>query len=414
MRKHHAVILVAVVLNAAAPALASGFGFYEQSAKASGQAGAWVARADDAAANWYNPAALVHLSGREVQFGTNWLDVGSDTSFTTVSGSTLDAVSNTEFPSNFYFSQKINDRVAWGIGLNNPFGLTSEWQDSPLTLSSKRAELVTFNLNPNIAFKLGNYWSVAFGIDYLSAEVKEFSHDTVVVLPGPTLIPSTANLKGEGTGFGYNFALQFKREGFSIAGQYRSAMSPVIRGSLSFTGIPGNALDSDASAKVNLPSQTLLGVAYTGKRFDVEIGAYYTAWNTFKSLVVDTPNPLTTSTITQNWAATWSYRLGVAVRLDAALQHELRFGGVLDDSPVPVTYLRPSIPDSDRIGYSLGYGWQGKRFGVDIYVMQLDFDDATAAGNPPSAPSGINAEGVVNGTYTSSILLVGGSFKYRF
>ena len=43
------VILVAIALLAAAPAFASGFGFYEQSAKASGQAGAWVARADDAA-----------------------------------------------------------------------------------------------------------------------------------------------------------------------------------------------------------------------------------------------------------------------------------------------------------------------------------------------------------------------------
>ena len=62
MRKQ--LIAVAAALFATVPAMASGFSIYEQSAKASGQAGAWVARADDAAANWYNPAALVKLHSR--------------------------------------------------------------------------------------------------------------------------------------------------------------------------------------------------------------------------------------------------------------------------------------------------------------------------------------------------------------
>lgn len=407
MRKHHAVILVAVALFAAAPALAAGFSFYEQSAKASGQAGAWVARADDAAANWYNPAALIHLSGREVQFGTNWVDIGSDTTFTTVSGTKLDAVANSEFPSNFYFSQKINDRVAWGIGLNNPFGLTSEWQDQPLTFSNKRSELATYNLNPNIAFKISDKWSFGAGVDYISAEVKEFSHDVY-----PTGA-ANANLKGEGTGFGYNAALQFKTKHLSIAAQYRSATSPVVRGNLTVTSPLGTAQQS-ASAKVDLPSWTMVGVAWTSDRVDVEVDATYMAWNSFKQLQIDTANPANSTTLIENWAAVWSYRLGVAVRLDKELHHELRFGGVLDDSPISVTYLRPSIPDADRTGYTLGYGWQGKKFGVDVYAMQLDFDNITAAGNPPSFPNGLNADGVVNGTYESSILLVGGTFKYRF
>src|SRR5512139_1908609 len=80
MRKQ--LIAVAAALLATVPAMASGFSIFEQSAKASGQAGAWVARADDAAANWYNPAALVKLEGTQVQFGFNYIDIGGDTSFT--------------------------------------------------------------------------------------------------------------------------------------------------------------------------------------------------------------------------------------------------------------------------------------------------------------------------------------------
>ena len=128
MNKRSLPILSVIVVLAAAPAFASGFGFYEQGAKASGQAGAWVARADDASANWYNPAALVHLTGREVQFGFNYLQPGNDTQFSPAAtpGIEIDSVPNGVAPAHFYFSQKINDRVAWGVGFNSPFGLITD------------------------------------------------------------------------------------------------------------------------------------------------------------------------------------------------------------------------------------------------------------------------------------------------
>ena len=401
MRKRISILVTMLVPLAAAPALASGFAFYENGAKASAQAGAWIARADDASANWYNPAALVHGPEHEVEFGLNYLEIGSDTQFSLAPGVSIDAVGNTVTPAHFYFSQKLNDRVAWGFGLNSPFGLVSGWKDFPLTLSSRRAELRTYLFNPNIAFKLSDHWSFAFGADYLAAEVREFSHDAVV---GP--FPTTANLTGEGDAWGYNFALQFKVESFSIAGQYRSSMKPSIEGTLAFSGVPGTFLNSAASAKVSLPGQTMLGAAWTGERFDVEVGGYYTQWNDFKNLLVETGNPATTVNLIENWESTWSYRVGLAVRLGQGMNHELRAGGVLDDSPVPVEFLRPSIPDSDRTGYTLGYGYLAARWGIDVYAMYITFDDATANGSP--------SDGVIPGTYSSTILLAGVTAKYRF
>src|SRR4030095_3499372 len=99
MNKRSLLILSVIVVLAAAPAFASGFGFYEQGAKASGQAGAWVARADDASANCSTPAALCQLTGREVQFGVNYLQPGNDTQFSPAgSGIEIDAVSNGAAP----------------------------------------------------------------------------------------------------------------------------------------------------------------------------------------------------------------------------------------------------------------------------------------------------------------------------
>jgi long-chain fatty acid transport protein len=406
MSKRNRLIMGVSAIVAPAPALASGFGFYENGAKASAQGGAWGARADDASANWYNPAALAHLAGREVQFGLNYLEVGSDTQFSPAPGASFDAVSNTETPAHFYFSQKINDRVAWGVGLNSPFGLVSEWKDEPVVFFSRRAELRTYLLNPNIAFKLSEQWSLAFGVDYLSAEIREFSHDEFITTavapaggPPPTL---TTDLSGEGDAWGYNFAVQFKMRYFSLGGQYRSGFRPRIQGDITIGGSPG----PDASADVSLPAQTMLGAAWTGNRVDVEAGGYYTQWNAFKRLDIETGNPSTDAHLTENWIGTWSYRLGLAFRLGNEMKHELRVGGVLDKTPIPVEFLRPSIPDSDRTGYSLGYGYLSTLWGIDVYAMHLQFDDVTANGSPSDA--------VINGTYASSILLAGVTAKYRF
>lgn len=414
------VAAFSVVLLAGSPALAAGFSFFEQSAKASGQAGAWIARADDAAANWYNPAALVRLSGGEVQVGVNWLDIGSDTHFTlrdpvaagystglgfpAAVGDRYDAVSNVSTPAHFYYAQKINEKLAFGLGINTPFGLVSEWKDYPMVLSARRADLATYQVNPNLAIAVNDEWSVGLGVDYLSAEVRDFSRDTVVPLEGPVL--TTANLTGEGDAWGYNVGFLFRRSCFSVAANYRSEMSPMINGTQRFSGVAGNFLNSSAQARLNLPAQVLAGIAWTSDRVDVELAANHTQWNRFKELHVVTPNPATSVTLVENWHATWAYRLGVAVRLGQQNAHELRFGGSWDESPIPVEYLRPSIPDSDRTGYTLGYGYLAKRWGIDVYAMHLKFKDITANGSFFS--------GVINGDYSSSIILIGVTGKYRF
>ena len=63
MSKRRLAILLTVLMAFVGPALASGFHVYEQGAKASGQAVAFVARADNASGNWYNPAAIVKFDG---------------------------------------------------------------------------------------------------------------------------------------------------------------------------------------------------------------------------------------------------------------------------------------------------------------------------------------------------------------
>ena len=70
MRKHLIIPLVAAVALLTPAALqASGFGYYEHGAKATAMAGAFVGRADDVTAIFYNPAGIAFLEGTWVGFG---------------------------------------------------------------------------------------------------------------------------------------------------------------------------------------------------------------------------------------------------------------------------------------------------------------------------------------------------------
>jgi len=412
------VALVAVLLSGV-PALAAGFSFFEQGAKASGQAGAWIARADDASANWYNPAALVRLSGGEVEFGLNYLEIGSQTNFTindpaaqgisgllgvtVTAGQKFDATSNVATPAHFYYGQKINPKWAFGVGINNPFGLKSEWTQIPMTLSSRKADLVTYEVNPNIAYAFNDSWSIGLGVDYLAAELHTFSHDAFVATPASTTL--LTNLTGEGDAWGYNFAFQYKSPCFAVGASYRSELNPEIRGRIRIDS-PTGAQVIDAKSKVDLPSEVYTGVAWISDRADVEFAATYMKWNDFKELSIETP-VAPPSKIAENWDSVWAYRIGGAFRFDKNMVHEVRIGYVRDDSPIPTDFLRPSIPDSDRTGYTLGYGYKGKKWAIDAYAMDLKFDDVVATGD-------FVTDGVIKGKYASSIWLAGVTGTIRF
>ncbi len=421
------VIFVAFVLLASAPLFASGFSIFEQSAKASAQAGAWTARADDAAANWYNPAAMVHQAA-SVQFGLNLITVGSDTDLTLdplLGGSKISAESSIETPAQFYYVRPLNDTLTFGFGVNNPFGLVTEWADLPVTLSSKKASLATYVINPNLAWKVNDNLSLAIGLDYMYADVSDFSRvidQSALLMQAPLTTLGESNLTGDGDDFSFNVALHYKADSWSLGLTYRGEMSPQIDGSVDFTGIAAPVAplfpDGPGSTTLNLPAQASLGVAWdAGDDWAFEFDLDWAGWSSFESLAIDFQNetfadpPANTIpvvadiTLPENWDDTFSYRFGAAWSF--AEDKEFRFGALYDESPIPVSTMRPSIPDADRTSVTFGYGWTSDKWGFDAYYMGLFFDDITVPLNPLD-PS------VIPGTYSTFVNLLGATVSYRF
>jgi long-chain fatty acid transport protein len=410
--------LVAVlVLSGVLPAMASGFSIYEQSAKASGQAGAWVARSDDPAASWYNPAALTRLDGTQVQFGVSLITIGIDTTLTTRFGK-FDSVSDNATPIQLYCSTKIGDRLAFGFGLNNPFGLATEWNDRPITYASKRVELVTFVANPNLAFKLNDAWSLAVGVDYMMADVKEFSKEfdqsRLLGQPAGTVI-GESDLTGDGTAWGWNVAAHFVNDPWSLGISYRAKLSPEIEGNVAFTGVNSQLTsyfpNGPGKTTLDLPAEAAVGVAYRlNQKWELEGDVTYAQWSSFEKLAIDfrdnTP-AVQDITLKEDWKNTYALRFGAAWKLSE--KQEWRFGALWDKNPIPDETLRPSIPDGDRWSVTFGYGYRGESWGVDAYYMPLFFQTRNAKADATTAGSG-----VIDGTYESFVHLIGASLTWRF
>ncbi|WP_234919434.1 outer membrane protein transport protein, partial [Aeromonas veronii] len=130
-----------------------------------------------------------------------------------------------------YFIQPLNDQWAWGIGIFSNYGLSTEYSKTfPAGAGAGDTELMTFNINPNIAYRVNEHFSVGAGINavYGAAELNRYAG-----LLGPLNPPSQggplptdtrlAHLKGDTWGFGWNVGTLYEvNENHRFALTYRS------------------------------------------------------------------------------------------------------------------------------------------------------------------------------------------------
>lgn len=80
----------------------------------------------------------------------------------------------------------------------------------------------------------------------------------------------------------------------------------------------------------------------------------------------------------------------------------IRFGLYYDETPQPDETVSPLLPDANRVGYSVGYGYAGKSIDVDAYFLYVAFDERTTTTNLDN----------FNGTYDTDVLILGASIGF--
>jgi len=390
-----------------APAWSAGFALVQQGTAAMGQGNAFVAEASDSSAIYYNPAGLNQLKRFEVYSGTifNYPDReyhGFPPSETE---------SRLLYTGAVYVAGPVTNRVALGLGLFSPFGLSSKWPDTWAgRYISTFSRLRTYNVNPVVSVKVLDNLSLAAGVNMLwsAPELKRN-------IPTP-LGDGDVSLAADGMGMGYNLgALYEPVSGVKLGVHFRSQISVVHRGDLTLRLPPPLLAPSiRGSAKIAFPPSVTFGAAYSRiKPFTFLFDVTWTGWSTFDQLKVDLETPLAGafSLVTpKDWRDAWAFRFGVNYEIKPGLK--VRAGYIYDMTPVPNHTFDPQLADANRHVFTIGKEFTYKRFTFGAAYNYILFENRTK--NNVIAVNGVPAPLQANGPYASDSHSLGVSAAVKF
>lgn len=407
MRKFlFAVTLLAVSL-AIVPtyALAAGFSLPEQSASAMGMASAFTGQADDASAAWYNPAAMTQLDGTQVMGG--FVVIYPEFMHDNTNGTTDASKRTFHNPILFYATHKLNSRLSFGVGVNNPFGMATNWPTNSVAREvAILSKVKTTEANPSIAVKLNDNLSLAAGLAYVHLRATLTS-----VYPGTPFISS---LNGSGDGWGGNAAAFLKiSDAVSTGISYRSRVKIEVDGTAQVAGAPSPPFPAASEAKtaITLPDLLAWGVSIKPTdKLTLNLDLGYTWWSTYDQLVVTAANPAYYNIYDKQWKDVWNVRVGGQYKLND--QWKLRLGYLYDKNPVPDHYFETRVPDSDRHGFSVGTGYTMGNVTFDVAYLYLLFNTRHVTDSVQD--NGTTNTNSLSGTYKAEAHVLGVSMGYKF
>lgn len=353
----------------ATQANAAGFQLSEQSSIQIGRAmaGAGVV-GDDLSAVHYNPAGMTLLSGTRMQATGTWVAVNLD--YESHDGSVTEngRLKGQTIPAGF-LTHQISDSLWAGLALTVPYGMGTEFDENWDGMDrGTESMILTFDINPNLAWKINDKFSVGGGISlqYAKAELG------FGVLPTETTPMVHANVKGDSWAWGWNVGMMFQPvETVRVGLAYRSHIAHNADGhtTLDINGM--DSLTSDMKVRIKTPDTITLSATWEATdALRLSGTARWSKWSNFKSLSLDNSDQMVNqiasahSTITNNWDDTWFFSVGADYKLNG--QWTVRGGVAYDQGPVENQYRMAVIPDTDRVWFSGGASYK--------YTDNLTFD----------------------------------------
>ena len=359
----HKLIFTAIVTSAlglgvlgGSQAQAGSFGIREQSAIGQGLDFAGVAAGSAGIGSmFWNPATITSAPGWQIQGnasvifpraeatplqGTSPVFLGAGR------GSTGDIDSNGVVPS-LFLSHQINDRWWFGLGLNSGFGgLTQPPSNYFGQMFARSTSVRSYDVNPNVAFKVTDWLSLGFGAQATLLEVKLDQ----AMSPAPDAPGATLKTKSWGAGYTAGATLT-PRNGTEIGVGYRSSVYEALPGTITVDGMPS----LPATSSLHLPDQLTVGLRQlVTPDLTANVGYEWTRWSRLGVVAVRSG--------LGNSALPFDYRDGSAVNAGGEYRlndrFTLRAGAGYEWSPVTTANRNVQLLDSDRVSVSAGIGYK--------------------------------------------------------
>ena len=426
-----ALLCLLAALAGASLAAASGFGLFQHGARATGQAGAFTARASDPSAVTYNPAAITKLNGVQLEAG---LDFDNPTDEYSSRTGSFDSAHIIQFPPAVYLTWKQKSGpFALGLGVDSPFYYNLEWFPVlfPGRFLVRETQVWVYEVHPVLAYDLGDGWSVGAGLRYGFGNLERDNNGIATLLVGPSPGPVTPvtvevqrNANAHADALAWDAAVHYAAPSWGWGAVYRSSEKFTGDGDVKYkpldvpTGIPGlnAALQANFSKgrvheSFEIPQEVRGGIWYAPyPELRIELDAAFQAWSDFgPTNTTYSPNPFNagvqTETIPRDWKDTTSLRLGIEGNITDTF---LLFGGVArEQSPLRSETIVPDFVNGDATVVAAGFSIEIPRISFDL-AYSYHFMDKEHAVNQEALSPG------VAGTYSSRDQVWAASVRWRF
>lgn len=334
--------------------MAGGYKIPEQSLNSMALSGANVAYTTGADTNYDNPANMSFLdeSKSYAEGGITLVHLASNVySLGPASGES--EVENIPIPFLHYVAPAMGD-FRWGVSMVVPGGLTKRWESQPQQSFVEDFTLKVVELNPNIAYKVTDNFSIGGGLRLIYSE-------GVVKSTGAV----SRDMEGDTFEFGYNLAMTYKpTSDINFAMTYRSNIDLSEEGTAKLYAGPNLVYNGDASVEVPLPAAFIVAISKTWQdKFTLEFNYERTFWSEYENLDfeyggadIGALTPYFDAPIAKNWKDSNTFRMGATIEMDNKITAMMGFA--IDESPVPVETLGFETPDTDAKIFSMGFRYQ--------------------------------------------------------
>ncbi len=415
---------VSAALLTSTTAGAAGFAIGTQSGSGTGNAFAGgAAVADDASVAYSNPAGMTalpvgkHLTGalHVILPSFKFTDGGSTGPVFGVPGAGNGGDGGSlAFVPNGFFVMDLGPQWRVGLALNAPFGLKTEydpaWRGQVTALKS---DIKTININPSIAYKVNNMFSIGVGASYqrINAELSAAANAA-----GTNIL----TLKADDNSYGFNAGATFQPSNATRIGlQYRSSIKYKLDGTAIFSA--GAVANGGVNADLKVPETASLSILHQAtSNVDVMADVTRTGWNSVQQLaVIRTTNTIvpgniagsTLTTLPFLWENTWRFGLGANYRLNP--QTKLRFGLALDKTPTQDATRTPRLPDQDRTWLAFGVQYKPSKQGTLEVGYAHEFVRNASVVVPAAGTSCVPA-GCLIGTFKNKADILSLQYSHSF
>ncbi len=416
------------LLGTASATYAAGFQLAEFSATGLGRAYAGeAAMADNASAQWRNPAMLTYLEGTQVSVGAIYvnpnLDVDGDVDFygKNIPASSDDFAHDAIIP-NFYLSHQYSDKFAVGLALGTNYGMETDLGTGfAASHFGNEASVTTMEANLNAAYKINEAVSIGGGVRYI---LGEGSFGATTPANNALGLPQDTTLKymeGDDTAWGWQVGTSWQiNDNHRIGFAYKSEVELKLQGHAEGIGF---------GFGTQLPQTRDNGYMYLTLPATAELASYHqiteqlalhasfnwTDWSSFEKLEAHLATAGTHMVKVENWEDNYRFALGATYQLQPKLA--LRTGMAYDTSAVSDKNRTITIPETDRTWLSIGatYDWT-KDFSLDAgftYIIAKDASIKESRGYD-SDDAAEQVGGQFVGETTGNVWLIGLQANYRF